>query len=59
MINPAHTSGRCPCCGYIHKSVNKKEWRPTQDTFKCMYCDYGNKFRVSKLLGENIVYEQL
>ena len=43
-IKPKHTSARCNKCGHIHKSEDKDIWRPKQDTFKCMNCDYGHKF---------------
>lgn len=46
-IKPSHTSGRCSCCGHIHRSVDKDIWRPKQDTFKCMKCDFGHKFHVN------------
>lgn len=46
-IEPAYTSARCSCCGHIHRSHNKEAWRPTQDQFKCMKCDYGHKFFVN------------
>ena len=45
-INPKYTSARCNKCGYIHRSENKDIWRPKQDTFKCMNCDYGHKYFV-------------
>lgn len=45
-INPKYTSARCSKCGHIHSSSDKDIWRPQQDTFKCMNCDYGHKFFV-------------
>lgn len=47
LIKPNYTSARCNKCGHIHRSANKAIWRPTQDQFKCMNCDYGHKFYVN------------
>src|SRR5690606_20140564 len=52
MINPKHTSGRCNCCGHIHRSVNKEEWRPTQDQFICQSC--GHKANADWNAAKNI-----
>jgi len=46
-IKPNHTSARCVKCGHIHDSKNKEAWRPTQDQFKCVKCDWGHKFFVN------------
>lgn len=37
-----YTSQRCSKCGYINK-----ENRVSQDTFKCVKCDFGHKFYVN------------
>lgn len=37
-VKPAYTSARCSHCGHIHLTEDKKEWRPTQDKFKCVAC---------------------
>ncbi|MGM9988308.1 MAG: RNA-guided endonuclease TnpB family protein [Bacillaceae bacterium] len=39
-VNPAFTSARCSKCGYIHKGVDKKLWRPTQEQFICQNCGF-------------------
>lgn len=46
-IDPKYTSARCHKCGNIHSSKNKEVWRPTQDQFKCVKCDWGHKFFVN------------
>jgi IS605 OrfB family transposase len=46
FINPMYTSARCSKCGYIHREEDIKIWRPRQDKFMCMNCDYGHKFFV-------------
>lgn len=38
-VKPAYTSARCSHCGHIHLTEDKKEWRPTQDKFKCVACE--------------------
>lgn len=64
-VNPAYTSQRCNQCGFIHKNVKQKYWRPTQETFKCINCSYVTNADVNaarnialKDIGE-IVREQL
>lgn len=52
MIDPAHTSGRCSCCGHIHRSVNKEQWRPTQEQFICQSC--GTKMNADHNAAKNI-----
>lgn len=47
MIEPKYTSARCNQCGHIHRSEMKHIWRPSQEQFKCMNCDYGHKFFVN------------
>jgi putative transposase len=47
IIDPSYTSARCCKCGHIHNSNNKNVWRPNQEQFKCMKCDYGHKFFVN------------
>ena len=42
MINPMYTSQRCSKCGYINK-----ENRVSQDTFKCVKCDFRHNFYVN------------
>ena len=39
-IDPAYTSARCSKCGHIHRSYEKKEWRPEQGQFICQVCGY-------------------
>lgn len=46
-IKPNYTSSRCNKCGNIHFKEDVKEWRPKQEQFKCMTCDWGNKFFVN------------
>lgn len=46
-IKPNYTSSRCNKCGNIHFKEDVRNWRPTQDQFKCMTCDWGNKFFVN------------
>lgn len=46
-VDPKYTSSRCNKCGIIHTKENKKEWRPSQDQFKCTLCDWGHKFFVN------------
>jgi len=46
-IEPKYTSARCNKCGNIHHSKDKEIWRPTQEHFKCMTCDWGHKFKVN------------
>lgn len=46
-INPEYTSSRCNKCGNIHLKEDREEWRPSQDKFKCMTCDWGHKFHVN------------
>ena len=68
-IKPKHTSARCNKCGHIHRSEDKDIWRPKQDTFKCMNCDYGHKYfihadynaakNIATLDIENIIGEQM
>jgi transposase, IS605 OrfB family, central region len=45
-IKPHHTSARCNKCGFIHSNMTKDKWRPTQEQFKCMNCDYGHRYFV-------------
>jgi putative transposase len=65
MIDPAHTSGRCSCCGHIHRSVNKEQWRPSQDKFICQSCgtkmnaDHNAAKNIATKDIENIIKEQL
>jgi IS605 OrfB family transposase len=69
MIKPSHTSARCSKCGHIHKKEDKPLWRPTQEQFKCMNCDYGHRrfvnadFNASKNIAtkdiEKIIEKQL
>jgi len=46
-VDPKYTSSRCNKCGNIHTKDNIKQWRPSQDQFKCMTCDWGHKFFVN------------
>lgn len=46
-IKPSHTSARCSECGFVHDHKHIEKWRPKQDTFKCMNCDYGHEFYVN------------
>src|SRR5699024_5403572 len=46
-VDPKYTSSRCNKCGNIHTKDSVKKWRPTQDQFKCMTCDWGHKFFVN------------
>lgn len=46
-VDPKYTSSRCNKCGNIHTKDNVKQWRPSQDQFKCMTCDWGHKFFVN------------
>lgn len=40
FIDPAYTSARCSKCGHIHRSYEKKEYRPSQEQFICQVCGY-------------------
>lgn len=57
MIDPAHTSARCSCCGYIHRSVNKEQWRPTQEQFICQAC--GTKMNADWNAARNIATKDI
>lgn len=65
MIKPDYTSARCNCCGHIHRSNNKDEWRPTQEQFICQSCGHkaNADFNAAKNIAtpdiENIIKEQL
>lgn len=39
-VNPRYTSARCHKCGYVHIDEDKNEWRPDQETFKCVKCGH-------------------
>jgi IS605 OrfB family transposase len=57
MIDPAHTSGRCSCCGHIHRSISKEQWRPTQDQFICQSC--GTKMNADHNAAKNIASKDI
>ena len=46
-VSPKYTSARCSKCGYIHIDEPKEQWRPSQDAFKCVKCEHGNKYYVN------------
>jgi putative transposase len=56
-IKPAHTSGRCSCCGHIHRSKDKKDWRPTQEQFICQSC--GVKMNADHNAAKNIATKDI
>ena len=65
FINPAYTSARCSKCGHIHRSYEKKDWRPSQDQFICQVCGYKENADINAARNiatpniEKIIKEQL
>lgn len=65
FIDPAYTSARCSKCGHIHRSYEKKDWRPEQGKFICQVCGYKENADINAARNiatpniEKIIKEQL
>lgn len=65
QVSPAYTSQRCNQCGFIHKGMEKADYRATQDKFECANCGHKanadvNAAKNIAMVGiEKIIKEQL